>query len=64
MNSAANKTASHMEPIIANQTINPSIAIPAKTSVAFHRCLRRKVRFLIRILQTSSSLINARWGLM
>ena len=63
MNSAANKIVSHIEPITANQTINPSTTIPAKTSVAFHLWLRRKARFLIRILQTSSSLINARCGL-
>ena len=39
MNNAANKTASHTEPIIANQTINPSTANTAKTSATFHHSL-------------------------
>jgi hypothetical protein len=55
MKSAANITTNHREPMTASQTINPSTASTPKTSVACHRLLRRKARFLTRMLPTSSS---------
>ena len=55
MKSAANKTDNHREPMTASQTINPSTASTAKTSAACHPLLRRKARFLTRMLHTSSS---------
>lgn len=55
MKSAANKTTSHPELMTASQTINPSTASTAKTSAACHPLLRRKARFLTRMLPTSSS---------
>ncbi len=55
MNNAANKRASHGEPMTASQTINPSTASTAKASAACDCPLRHKARFLTRMLHMSSS---------